>query len=331
MKRQKILLWILVLLFAVFMSIPFLIPHCGFFALFGIVPLLCMERVASESGVKRVWIYHYSAFVLWNAFTTFWVCNATVGGGLFAVFANALQMSLIFGVFRLSKRHFKGILPYVFLMVMWIAWERAYFDADISWPWLVLGNSFARSIASIQWYEYTGALGGSLWIWACNLTLFGLMVSLSDGSWMRFNIKAKAAAAIWTLLIFAGPFIWSSVIWHGYEDKSVGEPLEVYVFQPNIDPYNKFQALTQQQQNNIIISQMEDALGPADTLGRAPVLMLAPETFTSDNMEKIRVFPSGQAGGEYPVRGVIIFCFFKSVPPVPYGKADARRKMVGVP
>lgn len=282
MKRQKILLWILVLLFAVFMSIPFLIPHCGFFALFGIVPLLCMERVASESGVKRVWIYHYSAFVLWNAFTTFWVCNATVGGGLFAVFANALQMSLIFGVFRLSKRHFKGILPYVFLMVMWIAWERAYFDADISWPWLVLGNSFARSIASIQWYEYTGALGGSLWIWACNLTLFGLMVSLSDGSWMRFNIKAKAAAAIWTLLIFAGPFIWSSVIWHGYEDKSVGEPLEVYVFQPNIDPYNKFQALTQQQQNNIIISQMEDALGPADTLGCAPVLMLAPETFTSD-------------------------------------------------
>lgn len=282
MKRQKILLWILVLLFAVFMSIPFLIPHCGFFALFGIVPLLCMERVASESGVKRVWIYHYSAFVLWNAFTTFWVCNATVGGGLIAVFANALQMSLIFGVFRLSKRHFKGILPYVFLMVMWIAWERAYFDADISWPWLVLGNSFARSIASIQWYEYTGALGGSLWIWACNLTLFGLMVSLSDGSCMRFNIKAKAAAAIWTLLIFAGPFIWSSVIWHGYEDKSVGEPLEVYVFQPNIDPYNKFQALTQQQQNNIIISQMEDALGPADTLGRAPVLMLAPETFTND-------------------------------------------------
>ena len=282
MKRQKILLWILVLLFAVFMSIPFLIPHCGFFALFGIVPLLCMERVASESGVKRVWIYHYSAFVLWNAFTTFWVCNATVGGGLFAVFANALQMSLIFGVFRLSKRHFKGILPYVFLMVMWIAWERAYFDADISWPWLVLGNSFARSIASIQWYEYTGALGGSLWIWACNLTLFGLMVSLSDGSWMRFNIKAKAAAAIWTLLIFAGPFVWSSVIWHGYEGKSVGEPMEVYVFQPNIDPYNKFQALTQQQQNNIIISQMEDALGPADTLGSAPVLMLAPETFTSD-------------------------------------------------
>ena len=264
MKRQKILLWALALLFAVLMSIPFLVPHCGFFALFGFVPLLCMERIASITGVKRVWVWHYSAFVLWNAFTTFWVCNATVGGGIFAVLANALQMSLIFGVFRLSKRHFKGVLPYMFLMVMWIAWERAYFDADISWPWLVLGNSFARSIGSIQWYEYTGTLGGSLWIWAANLTVFGLMVALSDGSLARWNVKARIAAAVWTVLVFAGPFVWSSVIWNSYEEKNSGEPLEVYVFQPNIDPYNKFQALTQQQQNSIILDQMDRVLPEED-------------------------------------------------------------------
>ena len=290
MKKRKLLLWSLVLLFAVLMSLPFLIPHCGFLSLFGIVPLLCMERIASMSGVRRVWVYHYSAFVLWNAFTTFWVCNATVGGGIFAVLANALQMSLIFGVFRLSRKRFSGVLPYIFLMTLWIAWERAYFDADISWPWLVLGNSFARSIGSVQWYEYTGALGGSLWIWACNLTLFALMVALSDGSWQRSNIKARAAAAVWTVIVFAGPFVWSSVIWHGYDEKS--DPLEVCVFQPNIDPYNKFQALTQQQQNSIILEQMEGACplpaqaSPRDSLlssgRRKPLLLLAPETFTGN-------------------------------------------------
>ena len=290
MKKRKLLLWSLVLLFAVLMSLPFLVPHCGFISLFGIVPLLCMERIASMSGVRRVWVYHYSAFVLWNAFTTFWVCNATVGGGIFAVLANALQMSLIFGVFRLSRKRFSGVLPYIFLMTLWIAWERAYFDADISWPWLVLGNSFARSIGSVQWYEYTGALGGSLWIWACNLTLFALMVALSDGSWQRSNIKARAAAAVWTVIVFAGPFVWSSVIWHGYDEKS--DPLEVCVFQPNIDPYNKFQALTQQQQNSIILEQMEGACplpvqaSPRDSLlssgRRKPLLLLAPETFTGN-------------------------------------------------
>ena len=91
MKKENILLWGLVLLSAVLMSIPFLIPHTGLIALVALVPLLCMERIASQLGKKRIWIYHYSAFVLWNAFTTFWVCNATVGGGLFAIFANAFR------------------------------------------------------------------------------------------------------------------------------------------------------------------------------------------------------------------------------------------------
>ena len=146
------------LAFAALMSLPWLVPHTGFLALFGFVPLLMMERYAAKNGVKRFWMWHYSAFVLWNAFTTFWVCWATVGGGIFAVLANSLQMSLIFGLFRLSKKKLGGALPYIFLATMWIAWERAYFDAQISWPWLVLGNAFARSTGLAQWYEYTGTL-----------------------------------------------------------------------------------------------------------------------------------------------------------------------------
>ena len=190
MRKENILLWGLVLLFAVLMSVPFLIPHTGLVALFGFIPLLCMDRIADMLGKKRVWIYHYSAFVLWNTFTTFWVCNATVGGGIFAILANSLQMSTIFALFRLSKKKFSGSLPYIFLALGWIAWERFYFDAEISWPWLVLGNSFARTTWAVQWYEFTGTLGGSLWIWACNLGLFGMMTALSDGRWNCWNMKA---------------------------------------------------------------------------------------------------------------------------------------------
>ena len=106
MKKENIMLWGLVVLFALMMSVPFLIPHTGLLALFGLVPLLCMDRIASMLNKKRVWIYHYSAFVLWNAVTTFWVCNATIGGGLFAIFANSLQMSTVFALFRWRKRRF---------------------------------------------------------------------------------------------------------------------------------------------------------------------------------------------------------------------------------
>ena len=276
MRKPYGALWILVLLSAVLMSLPWLVPHLGPLALIGLVPLLSAERVASQNGVKHFWIWHYSCFVLWNAFTTFWVCNATVGGGIFAVLANALQMSVVFGLFRLSKKRLGGILPYLFLALAWIAWERWYMvSAQISWPWLVLGNAFARSIRSIQWYEFTGTLGGSLWIWAANLSAFGLMVSILEGTWFRWKGFAKWSSVIGTLLVFALPFAASAHLWHYFEEDSEGK-VAVTIAQPNFDPYEKFTSLTQAQQTEVLLNQFESA---ASTWRG---LLIAPETFTSD-------------------------------------------------
>ena len=285
MKKENILIWSLIMLFVVMMSLPYIVPGTGLMALFGIIPLLCMERIASILGKKHIWIYHYSAFVLWNAATTFWVCNATIGGGLFAIFANALQMSLVFGLFRMSRKRFSGALPYIFLMVTWIAWERFYFDAEISWPWLVLGNSFARTTWAIQWYEFTGSLGGSLWIWVSNLSLFGLMTSMSSGRWGEWNIKARIAAITGILALFIIPPVVSSSIGKQYQDSmnDSGRQLEVLIIQPNIDPYNKFQAMTQEQQNAILLDYAEKSLEQRKNDSTAtPLLVLAPETFTRD-------------------------------------------------
>lgn len=287
-NRQLALMGGLVLLFAVLVSVPFLVPGAGIVSLFAIVPLLAMERIASLLEMRKVWIFHYTAFVLWNAFTTFWVCNATVGGGLFAIFANAFQMSLIFGLFRYSRKSFRGPLPYIFLAVAWIAWERFYFDAEISWPWLVLGNSFARSTSLVQWYEFTGTLGGSLWIWASNLGIFGILVTLSDGSWGCKNAKWKAFVLTAIATIIIAPIVVSKVIYHRYEE--VGQPVEVAVIQPNIDPYSKFRAMSQQQQNAILEGYMAGILTHSDPTtsnqssnqSSNPSLILAPETFTGD-------------------------------------------------
>ena len=284
MKRENILIWGLIALFAVLMSIPYIIPQTGLLALIGFVPLLCMDRIVTMLGRKKVWIYHYSAFVLWNAITTFWVCNATVGGGLFAIFANAFQMSLVFGLFRLSRKKFSGSLPYIFLAVAWIAWERFYFDAEISWPWLVLGNAFARTTWAIQWYEFTGSLGGSLWVWACNLGIFSFMASLSDGSWACYNNKARIAAISAFTAIIAIPIISSAVIKGRYAGAmDEGESLPVLIVQPNIDPYNKFQAMSQEQQNALLEGMVKDALKERKADSTAgPLLIVTPETFTSD-------------------------------------------------
>lgn len=280
MKNQNILFGILVLLFVTLMSVPYLVPHTGFLALIGFVPLLCLERIATLTGAKRVWLWHYSAFLLWNAVTTFWVCNATVGGGIFACVANAFQMSLVFGLFRWSRKYLRGSLPYIFLAALWIAWEKYYLDvAQISWPWLLLGNAFARTVSLVQWYEWLGTLGGSLWVWASNLSVFSLMVFLSDGSWFRFNAKARFASAAAALLILFAPAIVSMSMYYSPAHQE-GDTLKVVALQPNIDPYHKFQALSQSQQNVILLEQLKTALaGRKDT---SALLAVAPETFTND-------------------------------------------------
>ena len=276
MSRTRLILWICILLSAVFMSIPWLVPHCGFFALFGLVPLLIAEEIAEKQGVRRSWWMIYLCFVLWNAATTWWVKNATVGGAVFAVLANALQMGVIWWAFRQFKRRVAGVLPYIFLAVLWIAWEKWYLQsAEISWPWLVLGNAFAQSTRSVQWYEITGSLGGSLWVWTANISIFWMLRSLTGEPMKPWIRKALPA---WTLAVIAFPYAASAYIWHNFEEDSEGS-LPVVIAQPNFDPYEKFEAMSQAEQTEVLLSLYEEALqGDGDWKG----LLIAPETFTGD-------------------------------------------------
>ena len=276
MKRTRLILWICILLSAVFMSIPWLVPHCGFFALFGLVPLLIADDIADRQGMRRSWLMIYLCFVLWNAATTWWVKNATVGGAVFAVLANALQMGVIWWAFRQFKRRVAGVLPYIFLAVLWIAWEKWYLQsAEISWPWLVLGNAFAQSTRSVQWYEITGSLGGSLWVWTANISIFWMLRSLTGEPMKPWIRKALPA---WTLAVIAFPYAASAYIWHNFEEDSEGS-LPVVIAQPNFDPYEKFEAMSQAEQTEVLLSLYEEALqGDGDWKG----LLIAPETFTGD-------------------------------------------------
>ena len=277
MNGTRKYLWFGALASAVLMSLPWLVPHCGWVALFGLVPLLLADRLADLQNVRRFRVWHYSAFVLWNAFTTFWIWNATPGGAVFAILANALQMSLVWGLFRMAKRHVGGVVPYVFLAAAWIAWERWYLvSAQISWPWLVLGNAFAGTTSLIQWYEYTGTLGGSLWVWACNLCLFGLSSAILEGRIGGWSRRIRTAVLAGSFLIIAFPIAASLHIGYWYRPEASG-CMPVIIAQPDFDPYEKFESLSQEEQTAILLDQFG---AEADSLWEG--LLIAPETFTSD-------------------------------------------------
>ena len=271
--KRNAMLWLLVLCSSLLLSIPFLFPHMGLVSLIGFVPLFAAEHIAGSCGKKYFGVYYYISFLLWNLFTTYWIYNATLPGMIAAVLLNALQMAIIFRMFRWMKTLAKGYLPYMFFTVAWLAWEHIYFTWDVSWPWLVLGNSFATSIKTIQWYEYTGALGGSLWILLVNTLIFRCMLLVI--SKRRYLLSLSS---VFLLIII--PIIVSHIIFFTYQEQhyepSVGDgSREFTVLQPNIDPYtDKFRGLTQNQQNTILLQLAEKA----DASGR---FVIAPETFVS--------------------------------------------------
>ena len=53
MKKEKTAMWICVLVSSVLMSLPWLVPHCGFFALFGLVEDQTRNRIRPTSGTRN--------------------------------------------------------------------------------------------------------------------------------------------------------------------------------------------------------------------------------------------------------------------------------------
>ena len=65
-------------------------------------------------------------------------------------------------------------LGYLAFIVLWISMEYLHLNWELSWPWLTLGNGFANVPNVVQWYEFTGFLGGSVWVLLINILLFRL-------------------------------------------------------------------------------------------------------------------------------------------------------------
>ena len=211
----------------------------------GFVPLLVAEKVISDTYKKytglKVWISLYTGLLVWNLTTTYWISNASLAGGLFANLANPVLMSVPFMLARNTRKQFGNRLGYASLVFYWMAFESIHLSWELTWPWLSVGNVFAVKHTWIQWYEYTGVFGGTLWVWITNLLLFFILYDRlfpSEKSVPVNNSLFKKYIPLFSLvLIIFIPILISKIIYNNYEEK--GKPVNVTVLQPNFDPYTE--------------------------------------------------------------------------------------------
>lgn len=201
------------------------------------VPLLMVEEIVLRDGRPynnlRLFGHAYLAFLTWNIGATWWIVNASLGGALLAFIANSALMAGVFTLFHAARKRIPSARSIWYLPVFWLAFEFLHHDWDLTWPWLTLGNAFAGQYQLIQWYEFTGSLGGSLWVLLINIGIFAFIKK-----WSLREPGFRPLTAVRRLILgLLAPMLLSLVLYYLAEDK--GEPVHVAIVQPNVDPYNE--------------------------------------------------------------------------------------------
>ena len=217
----------------------------------GLVPLMLIEdRIAQGEKGRLFWLSSL-AFLIWNVITTWWIWNATPAA-ILAWILNALFMTIVFNAFHLTKKKVcNNLWGNFFLIPYWMAFELLTYWWSIKWPWLNLGNVFSTCHKWVQWYEFTGIAGGTLWVLTANILIANIILSFKarETKPLFINIGAELVALLLPILV-------GTSMYKHYEEQ--GNETEVVIVQQNCDPWNEqFDAKSYDQviQNNINLSR----------------------------------------------------------------------------
>lgn len=223
-----------------------------FLIFIALIPLFWLEQQQVKRRTFFIWVY--ISMLIWNVAATWWIMNSTVPGGIAAILANSLIMCIPWIAFYNIKKRMGGTIGYISFIVCWLTFEYVHLNWELSWPWLTLGNVFAVKPDWVQWYQYTGVSGGSLWILIVNIAIFLLLKSLTAGR--GFNVR-RTTLVIGMLLL---PFMFSYYVYTTLGTFKERTPNNIVVVQPNVDPYTKFGAGTEQDQLSTLLRLTESAI-----------------------------------------------------------------------
>ncbi|RCH53616.1 apolipoprotein N-acyltransferase [Mucilaginibacter hurinus] len=243
------------------------------FLLFGaLVPMLVMmekiigSETVTRKGAKLFWAA-FIGFFIWNTLCIYWVYNSLKGAGeVIALFVSIIPYSLgpllmaltcwLYYRMRLLTDRAISLAGFV---ALWLGYEYLHQVWDLNFPWMSLGNGFAVAHQWVQWYEYTGIYGGSLWILLTNILFFIAYISYKHNTvTKRQHIRQIVAFAAAVVL----PLGLSLIMYYTYTEQE--NPSNVVIAQPNIDPYAKAGTIPHKTQLRIA-AQISDSVAQPNT------------------------------------------------------------------
>lgn len=211
------------------------------------VPLLLVSE--TENRI-RFFLYAILTMFTWNAGTTWWIWNSTGAGATGAIIANSFLMTIPLWGYHIIKTRFGKSIGLISFVAFWLSFEYIHLNWQLSWPWLTLGNVFAIHPNWVQWYEYTGTSGGSLWVLLVNVCIFKLVqarieyAASNNELTHASNVKKKAnrqviALALLLIIPLSLSYLILSKLPSTADLSKNSNATNVVILQPNVDPYNE--------------------------------------------------------------------------------------------
>lgn len=245
-------------------------PYSTVLLFVGLVPMLVAMENLIRSDVKKkgkkIFLVTFLGFFVWNTLSIYWVYNALKDiGEVAAIPVSLIPYSLgpllmstacwLYYRLRLISNRTRGLVG---LVCLWIGYEYLHQNWALNFPWMTLGNGFATMHQWVQWYEYTGVYGGTLWIWLVNIFIFLIYIGLREAGDKTTRLKLISAAVLTFLL----PLVISLYRYYTYQEQR--DPSNIVVAQPNIDPYAKETTYPAGQQLQIL-THLCDSLAQPNT------------------------------------------------------------------
>src|SRR5690554_345307 len=198
-----------------------------YFSFVAFLPLLFASDYAMAHA-KPLLVFAFQvllALVTYFIMSFYWVLQTANMGFLVAI-VYIIPFVLLVSFYVYFKKTYPKFAALYFIAA-WLTAELIQANFQLGSPFFNLGNNLGANHKLIQWYEYTGGAGGTLWILIVNFLLFSFIRNFSN------SFKQLLQSGLVLLFVVFAPIIISLSIYAGYQEK--GNSKEVLVIHPSTD------------------------------------------------------------------------------------------------
>lgn len=219
-----------------------------------LIPFFYLSATKDYQPLERfTWLF--SGFFLFHLLAAWWMYSSTIIGSLLAHIFNSAYMALVFLGWALARKFIPSKPAQLFMLLsFWLGFEFLHHYWELAWPWFTLGHVFAAKTSWVQWYSYSGSLGGSAWLLIVNGIFYMSLIYFFSK-----NIKKGMLYAVLAVSLIVLPLILSYQMVSN--NSSAQDSINVLIVQPNIHPQKeKFAGMSPEKQLERAINVMHKGL-----------------------------------------------------------------------